>query len=62
MPIRWTKNWAGVDDGTILKGVDLKNFQQDMSGVLTKDDVGDNMDIVTHDNEVLIYDGDVLYL
>ena len=40
MPIRWTKNWAGVDDGTILKGVDLKNFQQDMSGVLTKDDVG----------------------
>jgi microcystin-dependent protein len=30
MAITWTKNWSAADDGTLLKGVDLKNIQDDI--------------------------------
>lgn len=36
--ITWTKLWAGIDDGTILRGIDLRNIQQDLAGVLTTAD------------------------
>ena len=61
MAITWTKLWLGTDDGTLLKGVDLKNFQQDMANVLTTSDVGSSAEIITHDGEILVYEGQVLY-
>lgn len=39
MAIVWTKYWAGSDDGTILKGIDLRNIQDDLAVVQTVDDV-----------------------
>ena len=30
MAITWTKEWAAVDDGTIIGGADLKNIQDDV--------------------------------
>lgn len=30
MGISWTKEWAPSDDGTILRGVDLANVQDDI--------------------------------
>ena len=61
MGIEWTKIWRGSDDGTLLKGVDLKNIQEDMSNVLTTSDVGSSAEIITHDGEILVYEGQVLY-
>lgn len=39
MPITWTKDWSGSDDGTILKGIDLGNIQNDMTAVLQTTDI-----------------------
>jgi hypothetical protein len=39
MAITWTKNWSGSDDGTILKGSDLGNIQNDMASVLQTSDI-----------------------
>jgi hypothetical protein len=39
MAIVWTKYWAGSDDGTVLRGIDLRNIQDDLSVVQTVDDV-----------------------
>ena len=38
MGITWTKVWAGADDGSIIKGIDLKNIQEDLADVLTTQD------------------------
>lgn len=61
MPINWTKTWSGTDDGTLLKGVDLRNLQEDLAGVLTTSDVGSNADIITHEDVVVAYEGDVVF-
>jgi len=61
MPIEWTRVWAGVDDGTILTALDLKNIQQDMANVLTTSDVGSNADIMTHDGAVVVFEGNVVF-
>jgi hypothetical protein len=37
MGITWTKAWAAVDDGAILKGVDLKNLQDDIDDFLNNE-------------------------
>lgn len=39
MAIVWTKYWQGSDDGTILRGIDLRNIQDDLAVVQTVDDV-----------------------
>lgn len=39
MAITWTKEWAGVDDGTLLKAVDLRNIQTDLANVLQSSDL-----------------------
>jgi len=41
MAITWTKYWSGSDDGTVLKGIDIRNIQDDLSVVQTVDDVLD---------------------
>lgn len=61
MPINWTKTWAGVDDGTLLKGTDLRNIQEDLANVLTTSDVGSNADIITHDGAVVVFEGNVVF-
>ena len=61
MPISWTKVWAGTDDGTLLHGIDLKNIQEDLAGVLSTSDVGSNADIVTYEGVVVVYEGDVVF-
>lgn len=40
MAIVWTKLWSGSDDGTILRGIDLRNIQDDLAGVLQTSDIG----------------------
>lgn len=40
MAITWTKDWSGADDGTVLRGVDLQNIQNDLSVVLTTSGIG----------------------
>ena len=40
MPITWTKVWSGADDGTILKGIDLGNIQNDLATVVESTDIG----------------------
>ena len=52
MAIVWTKYWAGSDDGTILKGIDIRNIQDDLAVVQTVDAV------LTIPNQT---QGDVLY-
>ena len=52
MAIVWTKYWAGTDDGTILRGIDLRNIQDDLAVVQTVDAV------LTIPGQV---QGDVLY-
>ena len=55
MAIIWTKEWQGSDDGTILKGIDLKNIQDDLSIVQT---VGDVLSIPGQaQGDVLYFDG-----
>lgn len=69
MAINWTKAWSGSDDGTIIRGVDLKNIQDDLAGVLQSSDIGDsvasqsdvNTAIVCNDNEVVCYENEVVY-
>jgi len=39
MAIVWTHYWGGTDDGTTLKGIDLRNIQDDLAVVQTIDDV-----------------------
>lgn len=31
MAITWTKDWSASDDGTVLKGIDLRNIQDDIN-------------------------------
>ena len=38
MPIIWTKDWVGADDGTIVGAIDIKNIQDDLSIVQTVND------------------------
>lgn len=40
MAITWTKNWSGSDDGAILRGIDLRNIQQDIDTHLGGSGVG----------------------
>jgi hypothetical protein len=49
MPITWTKNWSGSDDGTVLKGVDLGNIQGDMTAVLQTTDIGTSIQAFDQD-------------
>jgi hypothetical protein len=37
MGITWTKEWQASDDGTVLKGIDLKNIQDDITSGSTGD-------------------------
>jgi len=55
MSIIWTKDWVGADDGTILKAIDLKNIQDDLSIVQT---VNDALSIPGQANgDILYYNG-----
>ena len=40
MAITWTKNWSGSDDGAVLRGIDLRNIQQDIDTHLGGSGVG----------------------
>jgi len=73
MAITWTKDWSGSDDGTILKGTDLQNIQQDVSAefatVLTTSDIGDTVqaysatkDYIFWENEAVAYDNNAVYI
>ena len=43
MSISWTKLWTGADDGTIVRGVDLGNIQNDLALVLQTSDIGSSV-------------------
>jgi len=67
--ITWTKEWDGADDGTIVGGIDLRNIQDDLAGVLTLSDIGvlvksytDPGDLVFWENNVVAYEGDAVYV
>ena len=67
--INWTKAWAGSDDGTIVGGIDLKNIQDDLAGVLTTTDIGvlvksytDPGTLVFVDNEIVSVDNAAVYI
>lgn len=40
MPVTWSKLWTGADDGTIVRGIDLGNIQNDLALVVQTSDVG----------------------
>lgn len=61
MSIKWTKLWSGTDDGSLLKGTDLRNLQEDLANVLQTSDVGSNADIITHEGVVVVFEGDVVF-
>jgi len=56
--ITWTKDWAGTDDGSIVGGTDLKNIQDDLSGVLTLSDIGVTVEAytATSDTELIFWE------
>jgi len=61
MAIVWTKDWGPADDGTIIKGIDLKNIQDDINttGLADADAIqGFPVDAPTaaDDGKALIYD------
>ena len=61
MAIVWTKDWGPADDGTIIKGIDLKNIQDDINttGLAYADAIqGFPVDAptATDDGKALIYD------
>jgi len=61
MAIVWTKNWGPSDDGTIIKGIDLKNIQDDINttGLADADKIqGFPVDAPTasDDGKALVYD------
>jgi len=61
MGITWTKSWQASDDGTVLKGIDLKNIQDDITSGSTGDATSIwGVDIETptaaDDGKVLYYD------
>ena len=61
MAIVWTKDWGPSDDGTIIKGIDLKNLQDDINttGLADADKIqGFPVDAPTaaDDGKALIYD------
>jgi len=71
--ITWTKSWAGSDDGTILKGTDLQNIQQDISSTLTDvletSDIGVTVqaysaakDYIFWENEAVAYENNAVYI
>lgn len=58
MSITWTKEWAASDDGTIVKGLDLKNIQDDIDagvGDATKIQGKDIDAAVTGDDDKVIF-------
>lgn len=61
MAIAWTKNWGPSDDGTILKGVDLKNIQDDIDATGVSDATkihGFDIDVptISDDGKALTFD------
>lgn len=61
MAIVWTKYWGPADDGTVLKGIDLRNIQDDINttGLADADAIqGFPVDAPTpaDDGKALIYD------
>jgi len=61
MAIAWTKNWGPSDDGTVLKGVDLKNIQDDIDATGVSDATkihGFDIDTptITDDGKALTFD------
>ena len=61
MAIVWTKYWGPSDDGTVLKGIDLRNIQDDINttGLADADAIqGVTVDAPTpsDDGKALIYD------
>lgn len=61
MAIVWTKYWGPSDDGTILKGIDIRNIQDDINttGLADADEIqGVPVDAPTpaDDGKALIYD------
>ena len=49
MAIAWTHYWGGTDDGTTLKGIDLRNIQDDLSGVVQSSDIGSTVQAADDD-------------
>ena len=60
MAITWTKYWTGADDGTTLKGVDLKNIQDDLGNVLTSSDIGSTVQAYDEGTTTVCYEGAVV--
>jgi len=58
--ITWTKEWAGTDDGTIIGGIDLKNIQDDLSGVLTLSDIGVTVEAYTEPETMVFWENDAV--
>ena len=61
MAITWTKYWGPADDGTVLRGVDLRNIQDDIdaTGVSDAETIqGVDVDAptITDDGKALVYD------
>ena len=49
MAIVWTKYWAGTDDGTILKGIDIRNIQDDLANTVQPSDIGSTVQAADDD-------------
>lgn len=62
MAISWTKAWAGSDDGTLVKGIDLKNIQDDVDANIDNATKLHTFDVevpaAADDNKVLFWDND----
>lgn len=58
----FTKQWSGLDDGSLLRGIDLRNLQQDLSGVLTTDDLSDHGTLVFWQNDVVSWENEAIYI
>ena len=68
--IVWTKEWSGIDDGTVVGGIDLRNIQDDLAGVLTSSDIGvtvqayadpSTTELIFWENDAVSYENAAVY-
>lgn len=60
--IEWTKTWSGTDDGSLFRGIDLRNLQQDLASVLTTSDLSDHGTLVFWQNDVVSWENEAIYI
>ena len=60
--IQWTKDWSGTDDGSLLRGIDLRNIQQDLASVMTTSDLSDHGTLVFYEGNAVAWDNEAVYI